>query len=630
MWIMNSRTAFLPMNREDLDNRGWDEVDVVFVTGDAYVDHPSFAAALLGRLMESEGYRVGIVAQPKWDRPDDFLALGKPRLCCMISSGAIDSMVAHYTAHKKVRNDDPYSPGGKAGFRPDRALITYCGRARQAFGQDTPIIIGGLEASLRKFAHYDYWSDTVRRNILFDAKADMLVYGMGEYQTLEILSRLASGNAISSIIDIRGTCVGMSQSTFSHLKDMKRIHCIELPSYEEVSLRDPKSNTPAESAKRDYAKAFQLQMLHENPMGNDVIVQKSNDRYLWCNPPAYSIDQDLFDRIHEFSYTRDYHPDYSLQGGIPALSEVQFSLTSNRGCFGSCSFCAITSHQGRIISVRSTQSLVREAKTLTRHPDFKGYIHDVGGPTANFQGLACDMQASKGPCSAKFCLYPHPCKNLVDHHETYLEKLEAIASIKNVKKVFIRSGIRYDYLLSAAKEETQRRFIEKLAKDHVSGQLRIAPEHVAEGTLDAMGKANFEYYEEFVQKFNHASERFNLKQYCIPYFIAAHPGTTLDDAIELALYLKQARFIPEQVQEFYPTPQTVATCMYFTGIDPRPSKQFASVYVPKGRERSWQRALLHYHKAENRKLIIEALTEARRKDLINVLIPLRKPAIKGT
>lgn len=616
---MASRTAFLPMDTQDLTSRGWDSVDVVFVSGDAYVDHPSFAAALLGRLIESNGWKVGIVAQPRWDCPDDFLALGVPRLCCMISSGAIDSMVAHYTANNKVRNDDPYSPGGKAGTRPDRAVLSYCSRARQAFGPNVPIIIGGLEASLRKFAHYDYWSDTVRRSILIDSKADLLVYGMGEYQSIEILKRLQAGHPISSITDIPGTMANLNTSAYLEKVSTYPDKIVELPSYEAVSLRDASSNQPLPEGKRAYAEAFATQLLYENPLEGTVLVQRCAQRVLWRNPPAAPIDQSLFDSIHELPYTRRWHPDYDRAGGIPALSEVQFSLTSNRGCFGSCSFCAIGSHQGRMISTRSTESLVRETKVLARHADFKGYIHDVGGPTANFQGPACTRQALHGPCRTKMCLFPEPCPNLIDHHGSYSTKLRSIAEVQGIKKVFVRSGIRYDYLLATGTPDSRRTFIEQLVRNHVSGQLKIAPEHIAAGALEAMGKSPVASYEWFIEEFAAANAHHGLKQYCIPYFIAAHPGTTLADAIELALYLKRSNFIPDQVQEFYPTPGTVATCMYYTGLDPRPGEHLAPVHVPKGRERAMQRALVHFHKPENRALVLQALREAQRMDLASTL-----------
>ena len=608
------------MTRTEMDARGWNSVDVVFVSGDAYVDHPSFGAALLCRLMESKGWRVGIISQPRWDRPDDFLALGKPRLCCMVSSGNIDSMVSRYTAGKKVRNDDPYSPGGKSGNRPDRALITYCGRARQAFGS-IPLVIGGLEASLRRFAHYDYWSDTVRRSILLDAKADILVYGMGELQTLQIMSRLDAGEHISYIKDIPGTVVSFHSSEFTDYVRASGLPLTTLASYEETSARDRKSNTPTNEGLLAYATAFQVQTLHENPLVPELLAQQSADRVVLQNPPARPLTQDEFDSVHELPYTRTWHPRYDALGGIPALTEVQFSLTSNRGCFGSCSFCAITSHQGRMMTIRSTQSLIKETMDLTHHPNFKGYIHDLGGPTANFQGPACERQKTKGPCPTRMCLFPEPCPNLLDSHEEYREKLNAVRSVPGVKKVFIRSGLRYDYLLATGTPCSRKQFLDQLVRHHVSGQLKIAPEHVAPETLDAMGKPKVALYNTFLEQFAQATQRAGLQQYCIPYFIAAHPGSTLHSSIELALYLKRERFIPDQVQEFYPTPGTVSTCMYYTGLDPRPGHCFAPIYVPKGREKHLQKALLHYHKPENRELVKEALIQAGRPDLIGILSP---------
>ncbi|MHC1691618.1 MAG: YgiQ family radical SAM protein [Sphaerochaetaceae bacterium] len=625
---MNSQNTFLPMDRAGMEARGWPCVDVLFITGDAYVDHPSFGAALLCRLMESKGWRAGIIAQPRWDRPDDFLVMGKPRLCCMVSSGNIDSMVAHYTSGLKVRNDDPYSPGGTAGRRPDRAVITYCSRVRQAFGS-IPLIIGGLEASLRRFAHYDYWSDKVRRSILLDAKADLLVYGMGELQTLQIMSRLDSGEPISQLTDIPGTTVSISLAQSTHYLENQSVPITVLPSYGEVCERDPKSNTPTPQGLMAYASAFQKQMLHENPMVPQILAQPSNDRFVIQNPPARPLTQPEFDALYELPFTRGWHPVYDPQGGVPALAEVQFSITSNRGCFGSCSFCAITSHQGRMVITRSIDSLVKEAKELVKHPDFKGYIHDVGGPTANFQGPACTRQASKGPCPTRMCLFPEPCSHLIDHHGEYLEKLAAIRAVAGVKKVFIRSGIRYDYLLRTGTPASRQTFLDQLVRNHVSGQLKIAPEHIAPPALAAMGKPKVELYEDFLDQFAQANDRAGLRQYCIPYFIAAHPGCTLESSIELALYLKREKFIPDQVQEFYPTPGTVSTCMYYTGMDPRPGMGFSPIHIPKGREKHLQRALLHYHKEENRLLVKEALITAGRQDLIAVLLPSdRRPLPK--
>ncbi len=598
-----------------------EQFDVIFISGDAYVDHPSFAPAILGRWMQSLGYSVGIIAQPDISSTDDFLSLGKPRLCCMISGGNIDSMVLHYTADKKKRNDDPYSPGGKAGMRPDRTLIPYTSKAKQAFGKETPIIIGGIEASLRKFAHYDYWSDLVRRSILFDTKADLLIYGMGELQVKEILSQLNTGKQISEITSIPGTASVVRKKDYETFCEGKKI--INLDSFEQVSERDKKSNQPTENGKQSYAKTFQTIMLHENPFDTAILMQKHNDAYLAVNPPMRPLTMEEFDAVQELPYTRSPHPRYN-GAKIPALDEVQFSLTSNRGCYGSCSFCAITSHQGRIISPRSTASLVREAKDMIQHKEFKGIISDVGGPTANFQEVACRRQKAHGPCSRKFCLYPEPCSELLDSHDSYLEKLKALRNLEGVRKVFIRSGIRYDYLLSKAEPEVLNRFMKELVNYHVSGQLRIAPEHIAAGALSAMGKPDPSSYEKFLQLFKETTKMAGKEQYCLPYLISAHPGTTMKDAIELALYLKKTHFIPEQVQAFYPTPGTVATCMYYTGFDPRPTEKLKEVYVPKGRDRNMQKALLHFHKPENRRLVMEALRNEGMDHLIPKLLGYRR------
>lgn len=613
-------SAFLPMCRSDMELRGWDHLDVVFVTGDAYVDHPSFGAALLGRLLEAKGWKVGIVAQPRWDRTDDFLAMGAPGICCMVSAGNIDSMVAHYTAGGKPRSDDAYSPGGLAGKRPDRAVATYCSRARQAYGRNIPLVIGGLEASLRRLSHYDCWSDTVRRPILVDSKADLLVYGMGELQTVEIVSRLASGASIKDMTDIRGTVCSIPSRTADASIRTSPWPVITLPSYEQASERDPRSNIPTESGKWAYAHMFRIAMENENPMAPKRLMQACGDRVVIQNPPASPLTSRQFDELYEFPYTRNQHPSYDDAGGIPGLEEVRFSITSNRGCYGACSFCAITSHQGRMIQIRTKQSLVKEARTIAAHPDFKGYIHDLGGPTANFQEIACDRQSETGPCQGRQCLFPSPCPNLQDSHERYLDILDAVQAVEGVKKVFIRSGIRYDYLMETAAERTRRRFLEHMVLNNISGQLKIAPEHVAPEVLDAMGKPDISVYEAFRQAFFQTNERLHMKQYVIPYFIAAHPGSTLDSAIALALHLHEAGFVPDQAQEFYPTPGTVATCMYYTGLDPRPGRNFTPIFVPKGREKRLQRALLQFHKPENRALVMEALRTAGRQDLIPVLL----------
>ncbi len=619
-----NRNLFIPTTKEDMLNKGWDYVDVVMISGDAYVDHPSFGVPLLARLLESRGYRVGIIAQPRWDRIDDFLIFGKPRLCCMIGSGNIDSMVSHYTSANKRRSNDYYTPGGKAGARPDRAAIVYTTKAKEAFDKDVPIIIGGIEPSLRKFAHYDVWSDKVRHSIILDSKADLVIYGMGELQTLEIVKRLDDGETIDQIIDVKGTLISFSQKKFDEIKHKINYPIFELPSFEEVSERDKKSNSPTENGKLNYAKAFQIQMLHENPKRNECLIQKSESRVVLRNPIPRGLTTKEMDELYELPFTRVAHTDYDKFGGISALTEVQFSITSNRGCYGGCSFCAITTHQGRMIQTRSKESLVREATLLTKMPNFKGYIHDLGGPTANFQAVACDKQLKSGPCDTKQCLFPEPCKNLKDSHLRYLDILEAIENVNGVKKVFIRSGIRFDYLMQVSDKNTRDRFLKHLVLNNVSGQLKIAPEHVDPDVLDIMGKPRVEVYNDFIKAFKETNEKYNKKQYTIPYFIAAHPGSTLDSAINLALHSKSVGFVPDQGQEFYPTPATVSTCMYYTGYDPRPNRNFAKVYVPKGREKRLQRAILQFDKIENRTLVREALTKANRLDLINVLKPSGK------
>ena len=617
--IQDMRDYFLPISESDMRKRGWPELDVLLVSADAYVDHPSFACALLGRLLESHGYRVGIIAQPDWRNKESLLVMGKPRLCCMISGGNIDSMVAHYTSTKKKRSTDQYSPGGKSGLRPDRPTIVYSNLARQAFG-DTPLIIGGLEASLRRLAHYDYWQDLVRKSILQDSKADLLVYGMGELQTIEITDRLAEGQDISQIRDIQGTCFSMSAKEFEAGAALP-FEPVILPSFEEVSQRDKVSNIPTEEGRKAYAKAFNIQMMHENPFERKCLVQASNGRIIVQNPPARPLTEKEFDSLYELPFKRMWHPVYDKDGGVPAINEVQFSITSNRGCYGGCSFCAITNHQGRIIQTRSIESLVREARALTKHKDFKGYINDLGGPTANFQCPACEKQLTKGPCAHRQCMFPSPCPNVRDSHMQYIRKLEAVASVPGVKKVFIRSGIRFDYLMLCADEKTRRLFLEKLVRNHVSGQLKVAPEHICNSVLQCMGKSPVEVYDSFREAYFEENRRQGKKQFIIPYLIAAHPGSTLENAVELALYMKKQGFVPDQVQEFYPTPATVSTCMYYTGLDPRPGENFRKVFIPKGRDANLQRALLQFNKKENRALVLEALRKAGRPELAKVLLP---------
>lgn len=607
---------FLPTDKKEMKAKGWDSLDVLLISADAYVDHPSFANALLGRLMEDAGYKVGIVSQPDWKSTRDITSMGKPRLCTMISGGNIDSMVAHYTSAKKKRHEDRYSPGGKAGLRPDRPVIVYSNLVKQAFG-NLPLIIGGLEASLRRLAHYDYWQDIVKKSILLDSKADLLVYGMGESQTLEILKRLNDGKQISDMYDIQGICYSVSEKNAERIAGFEQL---ELPSFEEVSERDLKSNSPTQRGKEAFAKAFNIAMQHENPYEKKCLIQKCNGRIVVQNPPALPHSTEFFDHLYELPYQRTWHPKYNAFGGVPALSEVQFSIVSSRGCFGSCSFCAITNHQGRIIQTRSTASLVREAKALVKHPDFKGFIHDLGGPTANFQCPSCSKQEKTGPCSNRECMFPEPCKNVRDSHEIYLEKLKAVAAVEGVKKVFVRSGIRFDYLMLCTDEKIRKEFISALVKNHISGQLKVAPEHIDAKVLKCMGKSPVEVYDAFRKLYMDENAKQGKRQYIIPYFIAAHPGADLNSAIDLALYMKKQNFVPDQVQEFYPTPSTVSTCMYYTGLDPRPGFAFEKVYVPKGREANLQRALLQFNKRENKALVLEALDKAGRKNLVKVLL----------
>jgi len=590
---------FLPVSRSDLARRGWDECDFIFISGDAYVDHPSFAAAVIGRFLEAEGFHVGIIAQPDPEDPTAFSVLGRPRLAFLIGAGNIDSMVSHYTAAKRKRSEDSYSPGGKAGKRPDRATIRYVTQARAAF-KDVPIIIGGVEASLRRLSHYDYWSDTVRRSILLDSKADILVYGMGERPIRDIARRLADGESVLSIRDERGTCVrsqggsGMPDGSY-----------IRLPDYETIKGTDPE-------ALRAFAKHFDIQRKNAEALGAKALAERIDDRWVVQNPPALPLESAELDAIYELPYLRRAHPMYDAAGGVPALNEVEFSLVSSRGCYGGCSFCAITFHQGRAVRGRTRASLVREAETLAKLDGFKGYIHDVGGPTANFRAPACARQEKGGACPDRECLHPVICPNLRIDHKEYLDTLRAVRRVKGVKKVFIRSGIRFDYLL--ADTTLGEAFLSELCEFHVSGQLKVAPEHVSSRVLNAMGKSGNEVYEDFRRRFTETNRRLNMKQYLVPYFISSHPGSTLDDAIELAIHLKRTGFIPDQAQDFYPTPGTLSTAMYRSGLDPRTMEP---IYVARGdREKRLQRALLQFDRPENRDLVREALEKAGRTDLI--------------
>jgi uncharacterized radical SAM protein YgiQ len=559
------------------------------------VDHPSFGHAIITRLLESEGYRVGLIPLPDWRALNSFKILGKPRLAVLISSGVIDSMVNHYTAGKKPRRDDVYSPGGQAGHRPDRAVIVYANRVREAF-KNIPVIIGGVEAGLRRFAHYDYWDNAVRRSILLDARADLLVYGMGERAILEIAGRLAQGEFIDHIRDVRGTVWIRNQDPAAENSSPTEVRT---PSYEEVQ-----TDTIA------YAKAFMLQAAEQDPIRGRILVQGHGNREIVQNPPALPLTTEMMDRIYALPYERTYHPSYQKMGGVPAILEVEFSITSHRGCYGGCSFCALNFHQGRIIQKRSQASIINEARKLVHLENFKGYIHDVGGPTANFRNRACKIQEKKGVCHDRQCLDNGGCKQLIVDHSEYLELLRKLREIPDIKKVFIRSGIRYDYLMLDPNDQ----FFEELCEHHISGQLKVAPEHVVDRVLRRMGKPGREVYDRFVQKFYEINRKLGKEQYLVPYLISGHPGSDLKAAVELAEYLRDIHYTPEQVQDFYPTPGSLSTCMFYTGLDPRDMKK---VYVPRSpKEKAMQKALLQFRKPENRRLVYEALVTVGRTDLI--------------
>ncbi len=573
--------GFLPVSRQDMEKLNINQLDFVYIVGEAYVDHPSFGHAIISRVLESEGYTVGIIALPDWHTKEDFMRLGRPKLAFLCSAGNMDSMVNRYTVNKKFRSQDMYAPGAKAGMRPDRATIVYCNRIREAY-PDVPIIIGGVEASLRRFAHYDYWNDDVRRSILFDSRASLLIYGMGEHQIAKIASMLRQGTDISEITDVDGT---------AYIAKDKPLDAYEMPSFEEVS-----------SDKKKYATSCRVQFTHYGKTA-----QRHGDRWLVVNRPSAPLTTEEMDKVYALPYMRNYHPMYEKDGGVPAIDEVKFSLTSSRGCFGSCNFCAIAFHEGRKVSVRSHKSIIEEAKLLIKDPDFKGYINDVGGPTANFRHSSCNKAH---PCADKKCLYPKPCENLNIDHSDYLSLLRKLRSLKGVKKVFVRSGIRYDYLIY----DKNTAFFEELCKHHISGQLRVAPEHVSDNVLQYMGKPSKKVYDKFTDKFYTINKRLGKQQYVVPYLMSSHPGSTLDDAIILAEYMRDHRLSTEQVQDFYPTPGTVSTCMYYTGLDPFTLK---SVYVPKSfEEKQMQRALLQYRVPENHRLVEKALRTAGRDDLI--------------
>ena len=584
--------GFLPINKTDMNDLDWDKPDFVYVCGDAYVDHPSFGAAIISRVLENAGFHVAILSQPDYTSADAFKEFGKPRLGFLVSAGNIDSMVAHYTAAKKKRSSDYYSPGGKAGKRPDRATIVYCNRIREAYG-DVPIIIGGLEASLRRFAHYDYWSNTVRRSILVDSRADILTYGMGENILLRIAALLDKGVPVKKIRDVRGTVY--------LAKPDEKIH---FPVAAEFDYNELKEN------KKKYAEAFGIQYKNQDSINGKAIVEYYDGKMLVQNPPMPPLEREELDKVYALPYMRTYHPIYEKDGGVPAIEEVRFSLTHNRGCFGACNFCALAFHQGRTVRSRSIESVVEEAKKITEMPDFKGYIHDVGGPTANFRYPACKKQLTDGVCSARKCLAPTPCKNLIADHTEYIKLLEAIESLPKVKKVFVRSGIRFDYLLA----DNSEAFFKKLVRDNVSGQLKVAPEHCSSAVLRCMGKPDFSVYERFRKRYFELTKSIGKEQYLVPYLMSSHPGSTLEDALELALCLKRDGYAPEQVQDYYPTPGTASTVMFYTGIDPLTMK---SVYVATDyHEKQLQRALLQYNRPQNAPLVREALIKLGREDLI--------------
>lgn len=597
--------GFLPITPEEVKERGWDAVDFVYVSGDAYVDHPSFGVSIISRVLEDKGFKIAILSQPEWKNCNDFKRFGRPKLGFLVTSGNIDSMVAHYTAAKKHRSDDAYTPGGKAGRRPDRAVIVYCNRIREAYG-DIPIIIGGLEASLRRFAHYDYWDDKLRRSILFDSQADILAYGMGEKQLIEIAERLRNGDSINTIRDVKGTCY-ICECSETPLTGA------ECPSFENVI-----------KSKKEYAVSCRIQQDEQDHIRGKLIKQRHGNKMLVQNPPMSPLTTEELDHVYSLPYMRTYHPSYEKEGGVPGIEEVRFSITHNRGCFGACNFCSIAFHQGRFVTCRSKESIVNEAKLISQLPDFKGYIHDIGGPTANFRKTSCEKQLKSGLCKGKKCLAPKVCPALQADHREYLDILREVRELPRVKKVFIRSGIRYDYMLKD-KDET---FFKELVKYHVSGQLKVAPEHCSTAVLDKMGKPHIETYIEFSKRYFELSHNSGKEQYLVPYLMSSHPGSTLDDAIELALFLKKRGIRPEQVQDFYPTPGTISTCMFYTGIDPYTMKE---VFVAKTyEEKAMQRALLQYYNPKNRDIIEKALVKAGRYDLIGMGTKcLIKPGVKS-
>lgn len=612
----SDRKLFLPVSLSDMKERGWNECDFVFVSGDAYVDHPSFAAALLGRLLESHGYKVGIIAQPDWKNADSFRVLGKPRLAFLVSAGAMDSMVSNYTANNKPRSSDAYAHGGEAGHRPDRALITYVAKCREAY-KGVPVLIGGIEASLRRTAHYDYWSNKVRRSILLDSKADLLMYGMGEHSIIEIADLLNVGVPAREIRNVRGTCwFTGKQKDIDELNENEKT--VFLPTFEEVSKDTSES-------KQKFAESFVLQEQNTDALNAYTLIEQSDSRFVVQNPPALPLETEEFDAVMELPYQRRWHPMYDKPAangktGVPALAEVLFSLVSVRGCFGACSFCAITFHQGRRIQARSHESLVKEATMLSQRPDFKGYIHDVGGPTADFRQPSCKKQLKSGVCKNRQCLGTDPCPNLEVDHTDFVELLRKLRAIPGIKKIFIRSGLRFDYMVM----DKDKTFLKELCKHHISGQLKVAPENVSDKMLGLMRKSNHATYEKFEKEYAEMNKKLGLKQFLVPYYIASHPGAGLDEAIETAMHLKKTGFVPDQIQDFYPTPGSLSTCQYYTELDPYSKNAdgtFKEIYVAKGgHERRLQRAIVQFNKPENRPLVIEALNKAGKPELIGKLL----------
>jgi len=583
-------SGFLPVNTADMGERGWSELDFLIISGDAYVDHPSFGAAIIARVLENLNYRVGIIAQPEWQNLEAFRIMGKPRLACLIAGGNLDSMVNHYTAARKKRSRDAYSPGGQTGLRPDRATIVYSNRVREAL-PGVPVIIGGIEASLRRFAHYDYWSNRVRRSLLLDSQAELLVYGMGEKPIAEIAGRLAAGENIQQIQGVAGTVVPWRKEPPEG--------AIVLPDYQQV-----------QNDKLSYAEAFWVQYQQQDPVRGKILYQKHDREGVLQYPPASPLSRAEMDRIYALPYMGTYHPRYQEMGGVPAIEEVEFSIVSSRGCYGGCSFCALVFHQGRIVQSRSQASIIREAERLSRHPHFKGYIHDVGGPTANFRHPSCQQQLSRGTCPQRQCLFPHPCEKLDSDQSEYIDLLRRLRELPGIKKVFVRSGVRYDTILVDRKSD----LLLELCQHHISGQLKVAPEHVSAAVLKYMGKPGKQVYENFVRRFQKINQKIEKKQYLIPYLMSSHPGSSLREAIELAEYVRDMRVNPEQVQDFIPTPGTLSTCMYYTELDPRTMEK---VYVPKSlHEKAMQRALIQYRNPQNYELVKEALILAHREDLI--------------